>query len=236
MAYADITFADKNILKRNLQKLRLKHALELVKNIPANGRVLDFGAGNGELAKHIPELRADVTVTCYEPNGDLVAEAKDNLKAMPDISVVQSLDDVSRAGFDLIYCMEVFEHLPPAETAAALASIRALLTKDGRVVIGVPNELYAVGLMKGLFRKARRKDYDTQLRVIVSAAMGKPSKDRPVGEFVKGMSYYFHHAGFDYRQLAIQLERDFKILETFGSPFKFAPEWMNSECYFVLKA
>jgi hypothetical protein len=54
MAYSDITFNDKNVIKRWLQQRRLVVATRLAARLLEPQVILDFGAGNGELCNILP--------------------------------------------------------------------------------------------------------------------------------------------------------------------------------------
>ena len=70
MSYAQLTIQDKNILKRWIQRRRLYDASRILQKIPKNTPIdiLDFGAGNGELARVISNNFPSAKITCYEPN------------------------------------------------------------------------------------------------------------------------------------------------------------------------
>lgn len=76
MSYADITFCDKNPIKRLLQQRRLTDALQLTTCFQDVKVVLDFGAGNGELSKQLVTAFPQAQIICYEPHLDLMAEAQ----------------------------------------------------------------------------------------------------------------------------------------------------------------
>ena len=119
MSYADITFNDKNYIKRWLQKRRLSSAIQLVENLQANTEHLcDFGAGNGELSKLLNANYKHSHIICYEPAPTLYSEAQENLKAL-DIDIVSNIKQINNT-FDVLFCLEVFEHLPKEETKVTI--------------------------------------------------------------------------------------------------------------------
>jgi len=235
MSYSSITFNDPALIKRQLQNRRIEHAASAAETLPKGASVLDYGAGNGELCKILTRRRPDLRLVCYEPAPQLREEARNNLSGWPAIDVLPEPPRQRR--FERIFCLEVFEHLPPAEMSRVLDDFHKMLAPDGRVVLGVPNEIFLMALMKGLFRKWRRpRDYDTSLPRILKATLGKTIEDRPVDEISAGHAYHFHHLGFDYRALEKRLREDFTVVDRFQSPFRRAPVWMNSECYFILQS
>lgn len=233
--YAKITTRDRNPLKRLLQRNRLADALRPLRDLPPDfsGTVLDFGAGNGELCKQIHARWSGAQLVCYEPVENLRRQAEANLAGMASAKITGTLDGFSGNDFDLIFCLEVFEHLPEPQTHEALALLRRLLKSDGKLIIGVPNEIYLAALLKGLFRMARRYgDEDAQIGNVLRAALGFPPKRRKVVDF-GGLPYHLRHIGFDYRVFCNALVQYVKITQRYGSPNPALPVWANFEVYFV---
>jgi 2-polyprenyl-3-methyl-5-hydroxy-6-metoxy-1,4-benzoquinol methylase len=150
--------------------------------------------------------------------------------------VIGQLTELDGA-FDLVTCCEVFEHLPPQETREALDTMRSLAAQGAVVVIGVPNELYGVALLKGLFRMARRYGkYDARWATVGAATLGRPRQDRPELT-LDGLGFIYPHTGFDYRRLIAQLDaHGLRVTRRYGSPFRRGPAVVNSEIYLVAEA
>jgi SAM-dependent methyltransferase len=173
---------------------------------------------------------------CFEPAPQLADEARILLAATPRAEVVGSEAALPSGAADLLFCTEVLEHLPPAETARALAEIDRVLAPGGRAIVGVPVEVGPPALAKGLFRTARRRaEFDGRLGHVLLATLGRPPAPRPLAEMIRGRAYYPHHAGFDHRPLLRELGRRFVIERCVGSPFPRLPAWMNSELYVQLR-
>lgn len=237
MTYADITTRDRNPVKRWLQSRRLSDALNVLRRTQPGERlrILDFGAGNGELVRRMPGLES-VEAWVFEPTPSLMAEARENLSGFDMVRFVQDLNSVESGVFDYVFCLEVFEHLPGQETIEALMAIHRLLKRNGLAVIGVPHELFLPALLKGLFRMARRYgDFDARPSNILPAFLGRPPLDRPIAEISPGARYHFDHLGFDYRALRGLLQRQFQLLDRFFSPFPILGAVLNSEVYFLLR-
>lgn len=233
--YADITVGDPNPIKRRLQRLRLRHALRGLPDVGASflGKVLDYGAGNGELAKHLRRRFPHAEIVCYEPAPMLRKQAEENLRGLSGISILDNLADVAPASFGFIFCLEVFEHLPDPQTEHAFQEFRRLTAPDAHIIIGVPNEIFLAGLIKGAFRISRRYgEYDATVSNVLRAALGKPPRNRPVVS-LQGLPYITRHMGFDHRRFCRQLAAHFRILHRYGSPFPALPLWLNFELYFI---
>ncbi len=233
--YAKLTTNDRNPIKRNLQKLRLAHSLRVLNELPANfsGKILDFGAGNGELCKQIGLRFPQSQLVCYEPAPKLRKQALQNTQGFNNIKVVGDLQAIENDTFDFIFCLEVFEHLPDGPLEQALAIQKKLLKKDGRLILGVPNELFLPALLKGSFRLTRRYgEVDAIPLNILKATLGRPPLNRPQVLF-DDLPYIIRHMGFDYRKFRKTVEKYFNIEKTYGSPLPVLPLSLNFEIYFV---
>lgn len=230
-SYAALTREDPNPLKRAVQSRRLADALRLARDI-APRLVVDYGGGDGALCRSAAEIWPGARVLCFEPAPQLAGQARTLLARTPQAEVVADEAALPSGVADLVFCTEVFEHLPPAETERALDEIARALAPGGRAVIGVPVEIGPPALPKGVFRAARRPGaYDARPTGIAAALVGRPPGQRPLEEIAAGRAYYPHHLGFDHRALVRAVARRFRIERRAGSPFPALPGWLNSELY-----
>jgi SAM-dependent methyltransferase len=238
MTYADYTFKDKNKIKSWLQKQRLATALGLIEKHRLNvQRMLDFGAGDGELCKQFAQIQNLASIICYEPTPSLLHEARKNLASLNSERVIflEKLTSDIENTLDVVYCLEVFEHLPPQETRQAIRSIQKLLHPNGHAIIGVPVEIGIPALYKGLFRMFRRYGrFDASFKNVSLSVLGFPPAERPLGEISPGFHFYFEHLGFNWKTLRSIFEKEFVILDIVSSPFNLGA-WCMPEVYFVLK-
>jgi SAM-dependent methyltransferase len=235
-SYSDITIHAKSPIKSYLQRRRLRDALCVLDDLGERfpGKLLDFGAGNGELTRMIAGRFPHAEVFCYEPAPDLFEEARQNLRGIDNVVLVSSLDQLKGLRFRYVFCLEVFEHLPPRETVRAIRAINRLLANRGTTVVGVPNELFLPALLKGLFRmRGRYGAYDARFGNVFRAAIGRPPGKRPRREIAPGLPYHFHHMGFDHRKLRLTLSETFEVVRQFGSPIR--SELLASEIYLILE-
>lgn len=236
MNYADITLNDPNGIKRYLQRSRFNSALKLYPRTAESLTVLDFGAGDGELALRLNTIDSSSNYICYEPTPFMFKQAEKRLVKSENIKLVNSLTTIEHHSLDLIYSLEVFEHLPQAESAEALVKIYGLLKPGGTLIIGVPNELYFPALYKGLFRMSRRLgQFDAKINNILRCFFAMPPKNRPICEISPGMNYHPHHLGFDHRELKKHLTKTFVISKQLASPFQILGSLFNPEIYFVMQ-
>ncbi len=237
MSYAEITFNDKNPVKRWLQRQRLVSAIKLCgRSLYLPEAICDYGAGNGELCKLLAARYQNAKITCYEPMPQLLSEAKENLSATPNVEFCQDIRNVLPDTLDAVLCLEVFEHLPPSETRDALQTISEILKPEGILVIGVPVEIGIPALYKGVFRMFRRYNaYDANIKNVALAFLGRPPKDRPVSEIAPGLEFHHEHMGFHFRDFKQVLGNYFQLLQVSASPFTFPGTWLMPEVYFVVK-
>lgn len=236
-SYANITVNDKNPIKRWLQKTRLKQSLSGLKynqiNEKTSLKIIDWGGGSGELCKLLVEKFPAAQIWCYEPVEKMREEAKSNLENLPSVKIIGDVSDLPHSAFDVIFCLEVFEHLPEQETEAAIDNISKLLKPSGYACIGVPNEIYISALIKGLFRMTRRYgSFDAKWTNLIAATMGNPPTDRPVSQ-IEGLAYYHPHMGFDFRLFEKDVSKKLKIEKIWGSPMTGLPAILNFEVYFL---
>jgi len=237
MNYSDITTRDANPLKRWIQRRRFADALAVLESVPGRSarlQVLDYGAGNGELVRRIAGDRP-VDAWVFEPSPHLMAEARENLSGTPSVTFADTVEGLPAAAFDVVYCLEVLEHLPDEQVRVVLGQLQRLLRPGGTAIIGVPHELFLPALVKGAFRALRRYgDFDTRPRHILAAALGRPPATRPLSEIAPGLPYHFHHLGFDFRALERTLRLGFDVRRKWFSPVPLLDLVLNSEVYFLL--
>jgi SAM-dependent methyltransferase len=235
MSYAEITFRDKNPIKRWLQRQRLVSAIKLYsRSLRSPEAICDFGAGNGELCKLLAEHYQNTKLICYEPTPRLLSEARKNLSTVAEVEFCQDIRSVAPGTLDVVFCLEVFEHLPPEETADALQTIYELLKPEGTIVIGVPVEVGVPALYKGIFRMSRRYGaFDANMKNVALSFLWHPPRNRPTSEVAPGFRYHFEHMGFDFRGFKENISGYFKLHKVSASPFAAIGTWLMPEVYFV---
>jgi 2-polyprenyl-3-methyl-5-hydroxy-6-metoxy-1,4-benzoquinol methylase len=239
MRYSKKTTNDKNLLKRFVQRRRLADALSTLRHLDPgfSGRLLDFGAGGGELTGMLARRFPASNVVCYEPAPGLFEEAREDLAGLSNVEFAPTFEELKGRRFEYAFCLEVFEHLPPRQTGQAIRRLNRLLAPGGTLVVGVPNELFVPALAKGVFRMTRRYGaFDARPANVLKAALGRPPKTRPVQRIARGLPYHMAHTGFDHRRLEKGLSETFEPMRSFGSPIDAAPWLLSSEIYLVFGA
>ena len=234
MSYAEITFKDKNPIKRWLQNYRLISAIKLYCPQQSPETICDFGAGNGELCKLLAVHHPNAKLTCYEPTPRLLSEAEVNLRDIANIEFCQATRNIVPGTLDSVFCLEVFEHLPPKETSDALQTIYDLLKPGGKIIIGVPVEIGIPSLYKGFFRMSRRYGaFDACIKNIGLSFIGRPPKNRQISEICPGFNYYSKHMGFNFNNLKKNLQNYFTLNKISASPYAILGWQLMPEIYFV---
>jgi SAM-dependent methyltransferase len=96
---------------------------------PAEGQVLDFGAGTGTFA--LPMAGLGFNVTALEPDASL--RRRLDARGLTTAADLTALPD---GAFEYAYTLNVLEHIE--DDAAVLGSLHAKLKPDGRLLIYVP--------------------------------------------------------------------------------------------------
>jgi len=231
-----MTFQDRNPVKRYLQRSRLKDAVRLCRLQPGVKIIVDYGAGNGELCKHLSDVFPEAKIYCFEPHPELLEQARENLKNVANVIFIDRPLELADASVDIVFCLEVFEHLPEKELRQALGHLDRILAVDGVAVIGVPVETGLPALYKGVFRMLRRfGEFDAQFKHIVPAIFSRPPSRRPEVEIMPGVKYYLHHLGFDHRKFRDRVSSNFEELKVSASPFPRFGFLINSEANILVR-
>ncbi len=235
-SYASLTLHDRSSVKRWFQRRRLRVAIELLDASEESIAICDYGAGNAEVSKHLATHFPNARFVAFEPTPIFMEEARENVAGLDQIHLVASTSDIGDHSIDILYCLEVLEHLPLAETIAALDEFDRILRPGGTAVIGVPVEIWIPALYRGLFRMTRRWGQpDSTPLNIIRATLGFPPKDREMIPIATGIPYYHLHIGFDHRRLRRLLETRFRTMSATTSPFMALGTLLNSELYWVCR-
>lgn len=117
---------------------RNKWLEQTLKEVPAGGRILDAGAGEGQYKRFCSHLNyVSQDFGQYDGQGDQVglqtgAWDQTQLDIVSDITAIPEAD----GSFDAILCVEVLEHLP--NPILAIKEFSRLLRSGGQLIITAP--------------------------------------------------------------------------------------------------
>jgi SAM-dependent methyltransferase len=129
--------------------------------LPAGTRVLDAGCGEGVL---VDEFHGRLAIVGVDPHYASARVTSGSLSALP----------FAAASFDRGLCLDVLEHLAPAEQAQAFGELFRVVRPGGELLVSVPN----------LAHLQSRVHFLLLGRLIHTASLDKHPGDRPAGEFV----------------------------------------------------
>jgi 2-polyprenyl-3-methyl-5-hydroxy-6-metoxy-1,4-benzoquinol methylase len=104
-------------------------------HLPKDGRILDFGAGNGELAELL--LERGYQVAAYEPSRGRANHLLSRLGGRAGFLGVVKPE--SREQFDAVLMVEVIEHILNEEFDRTLRRVREMLKDEGTLIVTTPN-------------------------------------------------------------------------------------------------
>jgi cyclopropane fatty-acyl-phospholipid synthase-like methyltransferase len=226
MTYADYTRNTKEVLKRFAHGSRFSGALNMVSLHPEM-KILDYGCGDGgffeELVKKVPAEN----LFGFDPwlLGEMTFEGATTY-ADPDVLVA-----AHPRFFDVIYIMEVCEHLDDAALHVLFGKLRDIGGPDAQFVFGVPVETGFPGLVKNLYRLVKgRRQGATFLKAI------KSFFSIPILRARHQIGWIGSHIGFDHSYFLDMLDYGgFEVTKRACLPLsKLGPNF-NNEVYFICK-
>lgn len=132
--YISHTDSKKSLLDKVYQIVKnttLKRKLKLIDSFKTSSKnILDVGAGTGDFLKVCKN--SSWNVFGVEPNLDAR-----NIAAKKGITLQENLSEVKNIQFDVITLWHVLEHVE--DLSAYISTLNKLLSKDGKLVIAVPN-------------------------------------------------------------------------------------------------
>lgn len=105
------------------------------RHLDSGCRILDFGAGNGWLTEKL--LARGYQVAVHEPSQERYAKLIERVGAHPNFLGEISPESVQL--FDVVFLVEVIEHIFPHDLKAVLQSAVRLLARSGKLIVTTPN-------------------------------------------------------------------------------------------------
>lgn len=126
---------------------KFKRALELAGPV-AGKKVLDIGCGRGELVYYCVKngaaavLGIDYSAAAVEIAGQTTRRLPSELQARAKVAVGNAESYAFSDRYDIVFMVEIAEHLHDWQLRQAIARIENILNPGGRLVIMTPNYLY----------------------------------------------------------------------------------------------
>jgi SAM-dependent methyltransferase len=221
---------------------RFRTALRIARELKGR-RQLDYGCGDGTFLGLLASETA-VSAVGAEIQASIVEDCRvrfaghDNLRFVH----VSDLDEREQARFDVIYCMEVLEHI--TEPGALLERLDRLLCPGGTLVISVPIETGLPLIVKQIVRSVagwRGIGYypgttGYTLRELLSSVVARSAQhiERPVFKDTVG-NWTHDHKGFNWRVLRALVRDRFDLVREDTSPVRGLGPHFATQRWFVAR-
>jgi len=152
---------------------RVERAWNTIRNwAPSNPkRILEVGCGVGDVVWRMSRYWPDAEVVGLDISPKSI-EIATKMFGLPKVKFEQGLlvPGALTGPFDLIVFMDVYEHIAVADRPSVHASIRELLSKNGRVVFAVPTPRHLAWLKVNDPANIQPVDEDIDVEVLSSLA------------------------------------------------------------------
>lgn len=110
------------------------------KFIKKGNNVLDYGCGTGFLIPHLLKLGANVTGLDF--SDESINSVNIRFSSSSGFKGAFRIDEVIKSGkkFDVLFLIEVIEHLDDKALNESFSNIKKMLSNDGILIITTPNE------------------------------------------------------------------------------------------------
>lgn len=228
MNYSSLTVLNKNFIKRFSHKQRFVLAANLIEKYKPR-TILDYGAGDGELLKHLKNLE-EKDIFLFEPIQEMIEALKDNLKSNFKYKIISNKKNLNQNFFDIIIINEVFEHLRRSEIEEILQSFLIYGKKNVKIIVSVPIEIGISSLFKNFVRILTGQSHENTSFKNIIKSFFSCKIERP------NIPYNNSHIGFNYKKLIVCFKKqNFEISHTLYSPFNILKGFLNSQVFFVLE-
>jgi SAM-dependent methyltransferase len=233
-------YAQKQIFSRSRliswsHRGRFATGLRLSKDV-SGARTLDYGCGDGTfLAMLMNGTSAPRVAVGAELTTTIVNDCRERFKEQKGLHFML-IEDLERpahqAAYDVIYCMEVLEHV--VDPAPLLATFNRLLAPGGTLVISVPIETGIPVVVKQIVRRIAgwrgvghypgTTGYSPMELARSVFARSTQHITRPVISGEDGSQSY-DHKGFNWRVLRSLVRGEFDLVRESTSPV----EWLGPQ-------
>jgi len=130
-------FHDPNTRRGRSYLGRLKLLLEIAGDLACK-QVLDAGCGDGKLSAECALRGANVTGVDINPRAIAFAKILSPSSVTYQQSSINKLD-FPNDFFDITFCIETFEHIPPSHEMEVVKELYRIIKQDGCLIISVPS-------------------------------------------------------------------------------------------------
>jgi len=228
--YASYTRNTTEPLKRIAHGRRYEQLLRIIAAPFPGDKVLDYGCGDGHLFSHLLGSVPAEKLVGYDPSPDLLAQADAAVVAGSSLTAnIDGLKAKHRHSFNLIYCVEVCEHLTDKALEELFENLAELAAPHARIIFGVPIETGPSGFLKSMYRTVRGDRQAATFTKAVRALFGLP-----ISRKVTDVEWYGHHTGFSHSRLRKKLvSHGFVVKRSSCLPFTLFGLALNNEIYFT---
>jgi SAM-dependent methyltransferase len=226
LSYADLTRNTNESLKKIAHSGRLSSAARMV-SLRADQKVLDYGCGDGGFFSELLNFVPANNLFGYEPY--LLDQM--TVEGIKTYDKIDALVKNHPNDFDVVFCMEVCEHLNQFALQELFEAIKKSSKFDGVFVFGVPIETGMPGFVKNIYRTVRgNRQNATFGRALKSLYSGYiPRANDPTG-------WIGSHIGFDCLYFQEQLRYGgFDVINTRYLPWNAGKGFASNEAYYICK-
>ena len=162
----------------------------IIETFSIKGRVLDFGAGKGQLINLLGLMDG------IEPHGADIMERPGNIPSQVSWFQQDLNEELScaPASFDAIICSEVIEHLE--NPRSVFRSIFAALRPGGKLVLTMPNQenvrSFLSLIFRGQFASFQEQDYPAHITALLRADLVRICQEVGFSE----LYFYYTNVGW----------------------------------------
>ncbi len=224
--YREMTSGSNEFFKNLAHSKRLEQAVNVHKPSP-NMRVLDYGCGDGAMFEVLDDIVPIDQLTGFDPY--LLSQMdRSDIKTYSDPN---SLLAENVGSFDMIFCVEVCEHLSLTSQHQLFKNLRRLGRDEAVFVFGVPIETGLPGFFKNLYRAIKGNRQNASISKAIRSLLSIPilRAEDPDG-------WIGSHVGFDIAHFRELLRYGgFEIINTKCLPWPTLGKSLNNEIYFVCR-
>lgn len=181
--------------------------------LKGNERVIDYGSGRGELVYHCARMGCEVTG--IDVSDAAIQMAQETTAALPDETkqriklLAASVEKISleELAYDVIFMIDVFEHLYDGELDILIPKFYRALKKDGRLIIQTPNLLYE----NALYPAKRILEFPFTLLKELGRVVRRTGKRKSVRHFFTKLFKFQFHDDPIYKELHINVQTPWSL-------------------------